>query len=283
MSRLLVSLLGAASSLGIASTVFGATLAEWNFNAFSSPANPSTGTGTCVGFGSGLAFPFTPNLTGSPGDPNPAVNGSGSLNNNAAVRSGAALGSASGIRGIDVKTSTAGRDTPTISWHLLAGYRTSRYYQILATTDGTNYSPVPTGTGSTAATLGAGTQTSSSATVSNSGLVTIIAKDGLIPATTNGDAFIYSLSYTFPTGTAYDNNPNFGVRIVSTWDPSGTDYVSSFAGTTSTDAAKGYSVTTTAGGGSVRYDMINISAVPEPTALALAGLGGTFALGRRRR
>jgi hypothetical protein len=264
--RFFFSMSSLALLVALVSPTMGAIVAQWNFNAQSNPSNASTGVGTTTGFGSGLAFAFTPNQTGSPGDLNPVLIGAG-LNNNAAVRSAAAIGSASGIRGIDIKTSLVGYNTPTISWHQLGGFRTSRYYQILATSDGINYAPVPVGTGSSATVLGSGTQLSLSATVSNTGLVDIRTSDGLIPAATNGGAFVYPLSFTFPTGTVYDNNPNFGVRIVSVWDPNGTTYVSSFAGTTSADATKGYSTTTTAGGGSIRYDLITVTAVPEASTI----------------
>lgn len=284
MSRLIVSFVGATIASAVSLSASAATLAHWNFNAQSSPSNPTSGTGTIAGFGSTLAFGLTPNQSGSPGDTNPVII-SGSPNNSQAGRTGAAIGSASGIRGVDIKTSTVGYEAPTVSWHLAGGYRTTRYYQILATSDGVNYSPVPTGTGSAATTLGSGTQLVNSATVSNTGLVTFISGDGLILVSSNGNGFAYPLSFTFPTGTVYDNNPNFGVRIVSIWDPNGSDYVSSFAGTTSADTTKGYSVTSSVGGGTVRYDMVTVSAnlIPEPSTFALAGLGGYALLRRRAR
>lgn len=280
-----------AVSLAMTACASAATLVQWNFNQQTSPTNPSTGVGTIArtpGTGA-FAVGFTPSQLGSPGDPNPVLIGS-TLSNNAVARASAPSLTASGTWGIDVKTSTVGFGSPKISWHLLGGFRTSRYYQVFATIDGVNYAPVPVGIGSTAANLGSATlatngqpQTTQSAGVSNSGLVTVITSDNMIPTASTGAAFIYELSYTFPAGTVYENNPNFGVRIAQVFGPGNTDYVSSFAGTTIADTTKGYTVTTNAGGGSLRYDMVTVSAsVPEPTMLSGVGLAAVGLLGRRR-
>jgi hypothetical protein len=100
-----------------------------------------------------------------------------------------------------------------------------------------------------------------------------------------GTGYLHDLSYTFPSGTAYDNNPNFGVRIAAVWRPNSTDFVSSFAGTTfDEDAAKGYIRDTSLGGNQVRYDLVRVSGiVPEPTGLALAISGLALVAVRRRK
>lgn len=250
------------------------TVAEFNYNAGTSPGNASTGTGTS----SGAFFPFSSSLplqNGSPNDTNPVMV-NGGPNNASAPRSGPQPGEASGTRLFGVNTSMAGFGTPTIVWDVLSGYRTSRYYQITATTDGTNYNPVPTGIGSS------GSNAFGSWDVSNDGLITIETVDGLID---NGDGvgYMHDLSYSFPVGSAYDDNPDFGFRIAAVWAPGGADFVSSFAGTDATDAVAGYIRNTSLGGSQNRYDLVRvIGTVPEPTSFALAAVG-LIAFGARRR
>ena len=251
------------------------TVAEWNFNAATSPGNASTGTGTT----SGAFFPFASSLplqNGSPNDTNPVIV-NGGPNNASAPRSGPNPGEASGGRQFGISTSLAGFGTPTVIWDVLAGYRTSRYYQITATTDGVNFNPVPTGTGSS------GSNAFGSFTVSNDGLISIEAVDGLID-TDDGVGYLNDLSYSFPGGSAFDNNPDFGIRIAAVWEPGGSDFVSSFAGTDATDTVSGYIRDTSLGGNLARYDLVRVvGTVPEPTSLVLAAFGMMLAGVRRRR
>jgi hypothetical protein len=62
--------------------------------------------------------------------------------------------------------------------------------------------------------------------------------------------------------------------------------VSSFAGTDSTDLTNGYNRSLTSGG-SMRLDLMTVSAVPEPTTWAMLGasalIGGSLAWRRRSR
>jgi hypothetical protein len=64
-----------------------------------------------------------------------------------------------------------------------------------------------------------------------------------------------------------------------------TGYVSSFAGTDSTDAVMGYN-RSLGSGGSLRLDLVTVSAVPEPTTYAMLGasalIGCSIAWRRRR-
>ena len=253
-------------------------LTEWNFNASSGPGNASTGTGTSAG----SFFPWTsalPVQTGSPNDANqPIVNGG--PNNGSGNRSGPQPGEdpSAQSRRWEVKTSTAGNHSPVVTWDFAQGYRAPRHYQMFATADGTTWNPVAGGTGSTIS------GSNGTASVDASGLVTINTVDGLILDGT-GNGYMHDLSYSFPEGTAYDNNPNFGVRWVAAWEPGGSDYVSSFAGTDSSDEVSGYIRSTSAGGSEIRYDLVRVSAVPEPTCLALAfcGLALAGVAGRRRK
>ena len=103
--------------------------------------------------------------------------------------------------------------------------------------------------------------------------------------------FVDNISFTLPTGQGYENNANFAFAIVGSFDPaySGTSgangYVSSFTGLDSTNTVTGYN-RSIGSGGSMRLDLVTVSAVPEPTTSALAAsavIGGAVAWRRRRR
>lgn len=275
MKRMSFNFAAIAVIMMLAASAQAFTVAEFNYNAGTSPGNASTGTGTS----SGAFFPFSSSLplqNGSPNDTNPVVV-NGGPNNASAPRSGPQPGEASGTRLFGVNTSMSGYGTPTIMWDVLSGYRTSRYYQIFGTTNGTDYNPVPTGTGSS------GSNAFGSWSVSNDGLITIETVDGLIDMG-DGMGYMTDLSYSFPAGSAYDDNPDFGFRIAAVWAPGGADFVSSFAGTDATDTVAGYIRNTSLGGSQNRYDLVRvIGTVPEPTSLGLATLGLIAIVGRRRR
>ncbi len=74
------------------------------------------------------------------------------------------------------------------------------------------------------------------------------------------------------TGVAgVDNNANFGFRMVATFAPS----TSAYAASTTTSA---YGTT-----GTLRFDMVTVQAVPEPTALLMFGVAVVGCVVRRRR
>lgn len=284
------SLIAVMVSMIVGSTLSAATITQWNFNADSSQTNPSIGSGSLAVQG-GMSFLTSLNTdnAGSPGDTTPP-NATGNnhpkgMNGTATPATATAAAAASGSVGLKISASTVGYSDIKVSWHQAQGYRSSRYYQIYATSDGTNFVPVSGGTGGFSGNLG--NSWYSSISVSNSGLVDIRANDGKILGT-NGDSFGYELSYTFPSGSVYENNPNFAAILAAVWDPTGavSDYVSSFAGTTNLgDATKGYVRNSSSTGGGLRYDLITVSGVPEPTTLVLAGCGLAFvsAISRRRR
>jgi hypothetical protein len=180
----------------------------------------------------------------------------------------------------------------TVTWDQEIGSRASEYWQVVYTTNGgTTWQPVPsTGTGSTATTLGAYT----SATVSNSGLVTISAPTGInsTTETSNGASiWMYPLSYSFPVGGAWENDAGFGVVIEAIYNPYETDssatdygYVAADNGINSSDATNGF-VRSAGSGGGDRYDQLTVSgvAVPEPTSLCLLAIGSIATLARRKR
>ncbi|MGI9428274.1 MAG: PEP-CTERM sorting domain-containing protein, partial [Bythopirellula sp.] len=95
--------------------------------------------------------------------------------------------------------------------------------------------------------------------------------------------YLFDLSYAFPSGSIYENSPNFAVRIGAVHATGGSDFVSSHAGTTSADDVSGYTNSTSQGGGTVRYDLVKITGIPEPTTIALAVCGlAMMGAGRRK-
>jgi len=105
--------------------------------------------------------------------------------------------------------------------------------------------------------------------------------------------FVDNITYTLPAGQGFEGNPNFAFAIVGIWDPNNpsatsgtTGLVSSYAGTDSTNGVNGY-LTSGATGGQVRFDLVTVSAVPEPTSYAILGasalIGGSLAWRRRSR
>jgi len=201
-----------------------------------------------------------------------------------------------------------------LNWSQTVGYRSSRYWQLLANTDGTNYTPVPAGTGSSISTTVAGFQAPSPYTpisgtanvdVSSTGLIDFrtIDQNSLLPnCTTTAPlspydvGFVNNIQFTLPTGQGFENNPNFGFAIVGAFDPNyvGTDgavgLISSVAGTDSSDTTSCYNGSSSSGG-SMRLDLVTVSAVPtavpEPSTwvMGLAGIAcaGWGAFRRRKR
>jgi hypothetical protein len=88
-----------------------------------------------------------------------------------------------------------------------------------------------------------------------------------------GDAWFNGRTVDLSTIVGVNNNPNFAFRIVSAFAPGGTGYEASNTGSTYGTA------------GTLRFDMVTVSAVPEPEAYALmlAGLGMLGWVARRRR
>ncbi len=215
--------------------------------------------------------------------------------------------------GMTFALSTAGMSAGQavqLSWSQTVGFRSSRYWQILVSTSGTGgtFSVPSGGTGSSITQfvngLNSGTAAiSGNATVgvNSSGLIDFrtISGNWLSQSiTTSGTpanyaaGFVDNITYTLPTGQGYENNANFAFAIVGAWEPSGTytsgttGLLSSYAGTNSTDLTNGYN-RSLGSGGSMRLDLVTVTAVPEPATLAMLGaaavIGGSAAWRRRMR
>ena len=283
-------------------------LGQWNANNRASTATflgASSGTnaasGVAAGFGqSNPPLPFSSVLiTGTPTDPGTDVGGT--TYNLAYVVNPPLTSVANESVGISFKVPTTGMaagEAVKLSWSQTVGHRSSRYCQVLATTDGTNFSPVPAGTGSSISTTVNGfsgtaapfTPISGTAnvTVSSTGLVDFqtIGLNSLSPSSTTSAplspydvGFVNIIEFTLPTCQCFENNANFGFAIVGAFDPNyvgsagAEGLLSSVAGTDSSDTTSGYNRSTSSGG-SMRLDLVTVSsvtAVPEPGSLAMVG------------
>jgi len=254
LTRMIV-VAAAAGLAGVASRASSAgVIAQWNFNSTSPDATsttgstaPSVGTGTLTTIG-GASSAFA---VGSPSDP-------AASDNTALQTSAYPATSSSGTAGVQVSVSTLGQAGPVqISLDFRQSGTASRYFQLQASSDGTNFANVSGGAASIA------TPGNNSASFSNAGLYANTTN-------TTTTQFVQGISYTFPAGSVYENDPNFAFRFVSVFDPT--------TGNTSYTGSNGtYSGST----GTARFDMVTVA--PEPTSACMFGVGGLLLLGRRRR
>lgn len=308
----LIATLVSFAPLASAQTVLG----QWNANNRTSSATflgatsgTNAGSGVAAGFGqSNPPVTFASTLiTGTPTDPGTDL--SGTTYNLAYTVNPPLTSEANESIGISFKVPTTGMapgEAVKLSWSQTVGYRSSRYFQLLATTDGTTFSPVPVGTGSSISTTVNGfsgnaapfTPISGTAnvTVSTAGLIDFqtINLNSLSPSSTATApispydvGFVNNIEFTLPVGQGFENNANFGFAIVGAFDPNyvGSDgavgLLSSVAGTNSSDTTNGYNRSLSLGG-SMRLDLVTVSAVPEPGSLALLGCAA-FGAGLARR
>jgi hypothetical protein len=294
------------------------TLTQWNFNALTGPLTPVVGTGTSGGYGQGAPSSPLSNVVyqGTLVDSGTVI--TGTTFNRALTVNPPLISTANNSTGLWFSAPTTGMqpgEQVKLSWSQTVGYRSSRFWQVLvSTTGGTTGFSTPSGaTGSSISQFVSGYNTGSSSisgtatvNVNSTGLVDFRTIGGgttgnfLSPSvTTSGTfwtaplaaGFVDNISITLPTGQGFENNANFAFAIVGAFDPSlsavsgTTGYVSSFAGTDSTDLSMGYN-RSLASGGSLRLDLVTVSAVPEPTTYALLGSSaavGWFISRRHRR
>lgn len=304
---------------GVASASAQTTISQWNWNttvtgSFNRPWTGTVLSGTVAGYGQGNpSAPLSTTLAnGVAGDPGTVV--SGTTYNRSATINPPLLTAANASVGVMIQAPTTGMnagEAVKLSWSQTVGFRSSRYWQILTSTSGTAgvFSAPTGGTGSSISQFVNGL-TSGTAPISGTATVNVSSGGMVDFRTINGNwlsqgvtatgtltaplaaGWVDDISYTLPTGQGYENNANFAFAIVGLWDPnlsatSGTTgLVSSFAGTDSTDLINGYN-RSVGSGGSLRLDLMTVSAVPEPTTWAMLGtsalIGGSLAWRRRRR
>ncbi len=294
------------------------TISQWNWNttvtgSFNRPWTGTVLSGTVLGYGqSAPSTPLSSVLAnGVASDPGTVV--TGTLYNRSATVNPPLLTAANSSVGVMFSAPTTGMnagEAVKLSWSQTVGFRSSRYWQILTSTSGTAgvFSAPTGGTGSSISQFVNGLN-SGTAPISGTATVNVSSGGMMDFRTINGNwlsqgvtatgtltaplaaGWVDDISYTLPTGQGYENNANFAFAIVGLWDPnlsatSGTTgLVSSFSGLISTDTTSGYN-RSLASGGSMRLDLMTVSAVPEPTTSALAAsavIGGAVAWRRRRR
>ena len=285
---------------------------------------PWTGTvltGTVLGYGQGAPATVL-NTTidnGTPTDPGTVITNTSApvgtfTYNRSATINPPLLTAANSSAGVMFQAPTTGMnpgEAVKLSWSQTVGFRSSRYWQILTSTSGTAgvFSAPTGGTGSSISQFVNG-YSSGTAPISGTATVNVTSGGMMDFRTINGNwlaqgvtttgtltaplaaGFVDDISYTLPTGQGYENNANFAFAIVGLWDPnlsatSGTTgLVSSFSGLISTDTTSGYN-RSLGSGGSMRLDLMTVSAVPEPTTWAMLGvsalIGGSLAWRRRSR
>lgn len=297
-------------------------ITQWNFNNLT-PYATVVGTGTIGGYGqSQPAAPLSSILyNGALVDSGTTI--SGTSYNRALTVNPPLTSTLDDTTGVWFSANTTGMSpgqAVKLSWSQTVGFRSDRYWQILVSTTGgtAGFSAPSGGTGSSISQFVTG-YTGTTPSTSLSGTATVnVNSTGLIDFRTIGSGtlgnlltpsvtttgtiwtaplaagFVDNISFTLPTGQGYENNANFAFAIVGSFDPaySGTGgtsgtfgYVSSFTGLDSTNTVTGYN-RSIGSGGSMRLDLVTVSAVPEPTISVLGAsalIGGAVAWRRRRR
>ena len=294
-------------------------ITQWNFNNLT-PYATVVGTGTIGGYGqSQPAAPVSGILyNGALVDSGTTI--SGTSYNRALTVNPPLTSTLDDTTGVWFSANTTGMSpgqAVKLSWSQTIGFRSSRFWQVLVSTTGgtTGFSAPSGGTGSSISQFVTG-YTGTTPSTSLSGTATVnVNSTGLIDFRTIGSGtlgnlltpgvtttgtiwtaplaagFVDNISFTLPTGQGYENNANFAFAIVGSFDPaySGTSgangYVSSFTGLDSTNTVTGYN-RSIGSGGSMRLDLVTVSAVPEPTISVLGAsalIGGAVAWRRRRR
>ena len=291
-----------------------ALLNQWNFNStttalFNQPTAGTVSSGTAAGFGqSAPSAPLSTTLVnGTPSDPGTVISGT-NWNRSVTVNPPllTAANASAGVKFLAPTTGMNAGEAVKLSWSQTVGFRSSRYWQLLVSTNGINgtYTAPTGGTGSSISQFINGYN---SGTAPISGTATVnVSSGGVIDfRTINGNwisqavlttatnplpiplaaGWVDDISYTLPTGQGYENNANFAFAIVGLWDPnittatSGTTgLVSSFSGLDSTDLNTGYN-RSVASGGSMRLDLVSVyGIVPEPSIYTLLGFAAVVTI-----
>ena len=293
-------------------------LNQWNWNTtnstqFNLPWAGTVLSGTAAGYGTTQGAPTTPLSTtlvnGTPLDPG-TLNSGTNFNRSATINPPllTANNTSVGVKFLAPTTGMNLGEAVQLSWSQTVGFRSSRYWQLLVSTNGINgtYTAPIGGTGSsisqfvngytsgTAAISGTATVEVSNIgvidfrTIDGNWLAQAVTTTGTIPAPLAA-GWVDDITYTLPTGLGYENNANFAFAIVGLWDPnlplatSGTTgLVSSFTGLASTNNSTGYNRSLVSGG-SMRLDLVSVYAfvpdiVPEPSVYTLLGIAAFLTL-----
>ena len=232
----------AALSLAFAASAQADVLTQWNFNSVPPDASTNTGsTAPSIGAGTatllGVTGTFASGAAGI-GSSDPAtVDDSGWQTTSYPVQ-----GVGSQTRGTQYLVSTVGFQDVSLSFDLRFSNTSSKFGTVLYTVNGTNW---------------------------------LNLNPAVLFSTASGDTWVNGTTVDFSNVAGVNNNASFGVRIVSTFQPSTSNYAPATASNTY------------GSGGTWRFDMVTVSAAPIPEpgtwALMLAGLVGVGVLARRRQ
>lgn len=225
-----------AAAISMSSLVFIAsadTIVRWNFNGDSSTTVPGGPTSPTTELGTGVA-----SLLGAPtGGFNSGVSNGGSSdpvttsppNYGWQTTPYAAQGAGSGENGVKFMASTSGFNDIVVRFDTRHSNTSSKWIRLDYTTDG----------GST--------------------WVLGTAAAGSIFEGLAGDTWYNGRSTDLSASTAADNNPNFGIRLVTIFGPQTGPYIDGFTYTQywSSNPASTYAAT-----GTLRWDMVTISGSP---------------------
>jgi uncharacterized protein len=255
-----VSAIGAiASSVAIGFSPFGTAasaqtigpITTWDFNVSTGGANVGT---TTASFGSGTAslvgVSTTATFASGDGSSDPAFGTNADDGWN--ISTFPSQGQGNLTRGVQFLVSTVGRSNIQVQFDQRHSNTSSRYVAFQYTVDGTTWVNAL----QTMMSASTGSVTSNEQTGSNAG--------GLFVANA-GDTWFNNRTVNLSSITAVNNNANFGFRILSTFAPSTSTYISSELGTSGQYGT----------GGTWRFDMVEVESVPEPTTI----IGGMAALG----
>ncbi|RYD22077.1 MAG: hypothetical protein EOP88_09300 [Verrucomicrobiaceae bacterium] len=216
-----------------------ATITQWNFNSAVADADVATGR-TTPSTGSGTASLVNTTSVFASGDAS-----GGSTDPAAGDDSGWGVlnfGAGNLSSGAQFLVDTTGYESITISYDVRHSNTSSRYQAIQYTLNGSSWTTLS------------------------------------YVATAAGDIWNNGRSINFSAITGANNNPNFGVRILSAFESTAN------AGVGANAFVAANTGSTYASGGNWRFDMVTVSGtvIPEPSAALLGGLGALALLRRRR-
>jgi len=248
-------------AIGLGTNAQAAVVAQWDFNAATDKLVASTGTGTAVNIG-GTASSFASDTAGNgSSDPNAVGtgNGGGGWGLTTFPAQSTNSGTAGGRFNFDTSSFTSTNFSAiTVGFDLRTSNTASRWYRLDYTTD-------------------------------NGDTWTLGSPVRLSPDLASaGDRWHNGNSVTL-TDSALFSNADAGIRIVSVFSP---DAFTQVSGNVSFGADSAYEVARNPAEGANsaylptgtwRFDMVTVTAVPEPSSLALLGLIGGVGVYRARR